>query len=219
MSSVIVLTLVLTLTPAHPAPSVPKLPNFTPVVEVVTQLVELADQATTRQGGPDVKVPRYPTLEAVQLRVVYRIARVEVADYLTNEVVGVEVPGRRITATVCIDVLVNCTLDVGKVLVRQDPDYPEITEVLLPAPKVTTEFPEGELADYTVEYAGLRLPFLNREVAAELRTRMYSKAKEKACELYAKEVQPALQSNLVRDLQGLLRKQFPGKRIYVRFSL
>ena len=225
LSSCALLGATLILAPAHSAPTsavkglpAAKLPQLAPLIDAATQLLDLADRLTTRTGQGDVRMPLRPTLEAVQWRVVYRVRRVEVANFLTNEIIGFEIPGRRIRATICTDILVNYTLDLNKVHVRQDPDYPDTWEVLLPGPTVTAAFPDGELADYAVDYAALRVPFLNRGTAAELRTKMYGTAREKAREMYGKDVQPSLQYDLLRDLRILLRKQFPNRRINVRFG-
>ena len=222
MNRVILLTAALILIPAPQAPalSLPaaKLPGLLPLLQVAGQLLEFADAATTQEGVPTVEAPRGPRFEAVELRVVYRVPSVAVTDYVTNEVLGLELPGRRVTAAIRTDLLVYFTLDASKLRLRQDPDYADTVEVVLPLPKVTVGFPEGEQADFTVDYAALRVPYLNRSMAAELRTKMYGIAKEKARELYGKEVQPALQRALERELRKLLRKQVPGKRIDVVFD-
>lgn len=45
---------------------------------------------------------------------------------------------------------------------------------------------------------------------------MYAAAKRKAAEAFTGESLPALREQFARELEKLLRKKFPDKRIYVR---
>jgi hypothetical protein len=215
--NIVALLAVVALTPADRLPSA-RLPPLAPTVDAVCQLVQLADQASARRASGEVRLPNTPALEAIQLRVVYRVPGVTVEGFRTNEILGAEVPGRRITASVRVDVLVHLTFDVSKMSLRQDPDFTDTCELVLPPPEVTSEFPRGELADYAAEYGWLHVPYFSRDLARDLRTGLYAEARDKAQARFRLEVESALREDMVRELRQALRQHFPGKRVYIRIG-
>jgi len=217
MNILALLTLTAALAPADTLPAAP-LPKLGAAVEMAHQLFTLADQASARHSPPEVRLPGSSSLEAIQLRVIYRIPNLTIDGYRTNEVLGTEVPGRHISVSIRVDVLVHFILDVQKMQLRQDPDYADSCELVLPRPTVTTEFPDNELADYIVEYGALHVPYFSQDLARELRAGLYSKGRDKAQARFRQEVEPALRDDTVRELQKVLRQHFPKKRIYVRIG-
>jgi hypothetical protein len=188
---------------------------------VAGQLLDTAnllDRITETKGPATTRVAARPVLEAVHLTVSFRVPGVEVQDRLTNEVLGREVPGRSVSATVRVDCLVHCAMDAGKVRLEADPDYPDTVVVVLPPFGLSAGFPEGELAEYEVEYGGLRSPWLDKEKAAELRRQMYATAREKAIAQFREESLAPLRRDVARAVERSLRDRFPSRRIHVTFG-
>jgi hypothetical protein len=139
-----------------------------------------------------------------------------VRDHLSNEVLGREVPGRRVDVVVTVDCVVRCTIDPRAIEIMADPGYPDTVVVTLPPVRLSADFAEGAEAAYEVGYGRLRSPLLDREKAAGLRREMYAAARQKAADALSASLLPAFRDELARELERLLRKKFPGQRIHVR---
>lgn len=209
------------------APSAAQSPTFLPlrpkldataVADVIGQLLQELDRVTLRRGTPLVRLGAQLDVESVRLVTTFRVRGVEVEDYLTNEVLGMEVPGRRVQVTVRLDCLVHCMLNVGAIRIAADPDYPDTIEVQLPKLELKGEFPEGEEAAYEVVYGGLRSPWLDRDKASELRRKMYQEARKRAVASFREGDAARHQAMVAREVERLLRAQFPDKRIHVKWG-
>jgi hypothetical protein len=176
----------------------------------------LLDRLTEAKGHPAARAGRSPAFERFELSARFRVPGVEVRDHVTNEVFGREVPGRRVEVVVKVDCVVRCTIDPAAVTVAPDPDYPDTVVVTLPPVRVSADFAEGAEAEFEVEYGLLRNPWWDGEKAAEPRREMYAAAKRQAAATIEGESLAAFREEMARELEKLLRKKFPGKRIYVR---
>src|SRR5262249_31370616 len=197
-----------------------------PPVDVVKGAVELAqdlsfaadllDRLTEVKGRPSVRADQARVLEALELSARVRVRGVEVRDFLSNEVFGQEVPGRRVDVLVKVDCIVRCNIDLREIQVALDPDYPDTVMITLPSMRVSVDYAEDTLAEYEVEYGVLRSPLLDHGKAAALRREMYAAARQKAADIFESKFMPVFREELAHELEKLLRMTFPKKRIYVR---
>jgi hypothetical protein len=182
------------------------------------ELLRLADRLTTVKGQPTVTAESKADLDKVTLVATYRVPDVKVEHFLTNKVLGVAIPGRKIKAVVRVDCLVHYWIDFRAMRVRQDEKDAKTLVVMLPGPaRVTSEFAEGAMASYEVEYGELRVPRFNRAKAKHLRMEMYDIALEKARGL-VEGLFAQFQTKLASDVASSLRAQHPGFRIAVKWE-
>jgi hypothetical protein len=211
----ITLALVL-LSPATAAPPVAPVVKALGLARDLADAVPLLDRLTAVKGRPAVRTAHGPTFEGLELSARFRVPGVEVRDHISNEVFGLEVPGRHVEVVIKVDCVVRCTIDPGAIEIAPDPDYPDTVVLTLPPVRVSADFAEEADAEFEVEYGRLRNRWLDGEKAAELRREMYAAAKRQATETFGAEALPASRDELARELEKLLRKKFPDKRIYVR---
>jgi hypothetical protein len=178
----------------------------------------LLDRLTEVKGWPEVRAGGAPALEALELSARFHALAVEVRNHITNEVFGREVPGRRVEVVIKVDCVVCCTIDARAVEIVPDPDYPDTVIVTLLPARVSADFADGAEAEYEVEYGGLRNRLLDGDKAAELRREIYAAARRQAADTFGEASLPGFCDELARELEKLLRKKFPGKRIFARDS-
>ncbi len=210
------LSFALTSPAATAAPPVPSAVKAVGLARDLASAAELLDRLTEAKGRSEVRGDRTAVFEGLQLSARFLVPGVEVRDHIPNEVFGPEAPGRRVAVTVKVDCVVRCTINPRAIEITTDLDYPDTVVVTLPAVRVSADFAEGAEAEYEVEYGRLRSPALDGEKAAELRREMYAAARQKAADMFGEASLPAFRDELAREVEKLLRKQFPGKRIHVR---
>jgi hypothetical protein len=190
--------------------------KFAGRVAPLLDLAEFLDRVTERRGGPRARLTRRATLKSLHLEARFHVPQVEVEDYLTNRVFGREVPGRRVAVKVRVDCEVRCSLDLGKIKVRLDRDYPDTVEIILPDFEVTATFPKGAEATYEVDYGRLRSPYIDSGAGAGLRKEMYKEVKRQAVEEFTQGSLSTYRREVARELQRQLRSKFPRARIHVK---
>ncbi len=181
--------------------------------QLLQELASLLEDATRKKGTSRSRLADKEKVETIELAVVTR-QTVEVESDFGNEVLGIMMPGRRVSCQVRVEIEVRTSFDCRRVRIEVDPDYPDTVTVVLPQPRLTADFVEGADAEYRVDYGWLRSKWLDSEAAAEFRRQLYAEAKAKALQKRRRD-QAALP---LRELQRDLRKRFPGQRIYLRLE-
>jgi hypothetical protein len=178
------------------------------------ELLALADEVTTREGGVVVRTAGKPALESLHLEARFRL-RVEVEDYLTNAVLFAEFPGRRVWVRLRADCLVHCTLDLGGFRVERDRDYPDTVVVRLPPMEVRATLPPDVEKACRVDYGRLRTRWFDADRADALRQKLARAARERAEQEFTAAALPAYRVALAREVQRQLRARYPRLRVYV----
>jgi hypothetical protein len=179
------------------------------------ELLQLADEVTTREGGVRFHMAGKPVLEALCLEARFRLPAVEVEDFVTNAIFSAEVPGRRVSVRLRLDCIVHCSLDLGQFRVERDRDYSDTFVVYVPPIEVRATLPRESAVAYQVDYGHLRSRLLDSDRADDLKRKLYRAACERAVQEFRKASLPLYRNELVKQLQRALRARFPGLRIHV----
>src|SRR6478752_4742549 len=81
--------------------------------QTLLALADLLDELTKTKGELVLKsAGKAPVTEKTFFGVEFRVPQVEFEDSVTNKVFGTEVPGRRVSVKIWLDVEVECRIDV-----------------------------------------------------------------------------------------------------------
>jgi hypothetical protein len=178
------------------------------------ELLQLADELTTCEGGVQFHSAGKPVLESLHLEARFRLPAVEVEDFVTNAIFATEVPGRRVSVRLRIDCVVHCSLNLSKFRVERDRDYPDTLVVHVPDVDVRATLPQ-EKATYSVDYGRLRSRLLDSDKADDLKKKLYRAACDRAAREFRATSLPLYRDELVKRIQAELRARLPRWRIHV----
>lgn len=190
-------------------------------LSVWSDLAELVGQLHNEDRPARVQFSKEPKLEQVLLVARFKIPEVSATKSAIGlaDVIGifqVVKDSRRIEATLLVDVVVEVSMDLAKVQVTKDRDFPDTIVITLPEFIVREpEIPEDGVHFKTASYGLLRAEWKDGGTAAELMSKALEEAKQEA-KAHFKDSLSSYQDDVVKDLQQLLRKQLPKARIYVK---
>jgi hypothetical protein len=184
-----------------------------PYAQLLQELAGLLDEVSTKKGAVRARVTSKKERTGIEVTVVTR-ETVELTSDFTNKILGIAVPGRRVSLWVRVEVEVRAGFDCKRVRVQVDPDYADTVVVILPLPRWAADFAEDAEAEYWVGYGRLRSKWVDSQAAAEFRKQLYAEAKAEA--LRKRRGEEAIMP--LRELEKDLRKRFPGKRIHLRLE-
>lgn len=175
------------------------------------ELVALADELTTHTAGPRAHTAGKPALESMHLEARFRVP-VVAEDHLTNSLLSLEVPGRRVSVRLRVECVVHCTLDLAGFRTERRGDT---VTVRLPEVETHVSVHDGEPA-WVVQYGRLRSRWLDADRADLLGRRLLEAARARAAEEFRRDWLPALRRALADAVEGELRARHPGLRARVR---
>jgi hypothetical protein len=179
------------------------------------ELLQLVDELTTHQGGPAIHTVGRPSFESLHLDARFSFPGVVVEDFVTNSLLFLELPGRRVSVRAQVDCQVHCTLDLGHLRAERDREYPDTILVNLPELEVTaTVAPAGPT--YQVDYGRLRTHWVDYDRVDGLKHKLCEVAQDWVVREFKKAHLAAYRRELARAIEGELRARHPGLRVYVR---
>ena len=89
-------------------------------VVAAVEVAQMIDDLTRSTSAPKAKAPYKATLQAIELRARFLLPAVEAERYVSNEVLGLELPHRRVTVRARVDCEVHAAVDLAKVRVEKD---------------------------------------------------------------------------------------------------
>jgi hypothetical protein len=176
------------------------------------ELVALADELTTHTAGPQAHTAGKPALESMHLEARFRVP-VVAEDHLTNSLLSLEVPGRRVSVRLRVECIVHCTLDLANF--RTERKGAAVT-VRLPELETHVTVPDGDEPAWVVQYGLLRSRWLDADRADLLGRRLVEAARARAAEEFRRDWLPALRRALAGAVEGELMARHPGLRVRVR---
>lgn len=185
-------------------------------------VVELLDEVTKTKGEITLKSAGKPIAERTFFGVEFLVPNVEFEDYVTSAAFGKEIPGRRVTVTMCVDCDVECRIDLGKIKVVRHEEYEDTTVIVIPPMELIGRVPEGRKYDYTVSYGKVRSKWLWLDSGAgrAVRSEMETKVANKAAEDFAKsDLMNTFRKDFKRELRANIKPSVPsGRRIDIKFG-